>query len=78
MWLTLLLPNFVNEVCIPKQPQRSERTDCREEAYGQGQSDLRDDYSGSKYKYHVYGGEAPYIVEGSVEQRSDRAAYSES
>ncbi|KAL6412428.1 Luciferase-like monooxygenase [Ilyonectria robusta] len=37
---------------------------ARERVYGKGQSRLRDDHAGSKYKYEVYQEEEPYIAGG--------------
>jgi len=36
---------------------------AREKVYGAGQSKLRDDHTGSKYKYDVYEEEARYVAE---------------
>lgn len=48
----LLIPELQRRALYPTHPE--ERLTAREKVYGKGQSKLRDDHVGSKYKYDVY------------------------
>ncbi|KAH8661598.1 coenzyme dependent N5,N10-methylene tetrahydromethanopterin reductase [Tricladium varicosporioides] len=60
----LLVPELRRRGIYPEAPE--EGLTAREKVYGKGQSKLRDDHTGSMYKYDVYKEDAPYITENGV------------
>ena len=65
----LLVPELRRRGLYPDPQPEGERLTAREKIYGRGQSGLRDDHIGSKYKYDVYVEEPPYVQEPlNVEQ----------
>lgn len=57
----LLIPELRRRGLYPDQPEG--RLTAREKIYGEGQKGLRDDHTGSRYKYDVYKEEPPYKKE---------------
>lgn len=62
----LLVPELQRRGIYPEMPRNDQHLTARERVYGEGQSGLRDDHPGSKYKYSVYQEEPPYDVNNSV------------
>ncbi|KAI0378458.1 nitrilotriacetate monooxygenase component A [Hypomontagnella monticulosa] len=56
----LLIPELRRRGIYPDAPEEGEKLTARERVYGKGQSGLRDDHPGSKYKYDVYQEDKPY------------------
>lgn len=56
----LLIPELRKRGLYPNLEEVHGLT-AREKIYGKGQSGLRDDHPGSKYKYNVYVEESPYV-----------------
>ncbi|KAI1398694.1 nitrilotriacetate monooxygenase component A [Hypoxylon fuscum] len=56
----LLIPELRRRGIYPDPPEEGEKLTARERIYGKGQSGLRDDHTGSKYKYDQYQEEPPY------------------
>ncbi len=56
--MRLLVPELRKRGVYPENAE--EALTARERIYGTGQSKLRDDHSGSGYKYNVYEEEHPY------------------
>jgi FMN-dependent oxidoreductase (nitrilotriacetate monooxygenase family) len=54
----LLIPELRRRGLYPEKVE--DGLTAREKVYGKGQSQLRDDHTGSRYKYDVYKEEAPY------------------
>lgn len=58
----------VVELLIPElrkrgvHPEKKDGLTAREKVYGEGQSGLRDDHTGSAYKYAVYKEDPPYVA----------------
>ncbi len=63
----LLVPELRRRGIYPQEVQ--EGLTAREKVYGAGQSHLRHDHLGSKYKYDVYTEEAPYIDEAKDKKK---------
>ncbi|KAH6677248.1 xenobiotic compound family monooxygenase [Halenospora varia] len=57
----LLVPELRRRGIYPEAPE--EGLTAREKVYGKGQSKLRDDHTGSAYKYDVYKEDTPYVAE---------------
>ncbi|KAK0649683.1 luciferase-like domain-containing protein [Cercophora newfieldiana] len=65
----LLIPELRRRGIYPELPKEGdEPTTAREKVYGKGQSGLRADHTGSRYKYDVYEEEAPYAPESKGEE----------
>ncbi|KAK8033919.1 bacterial luciferase-like protein [Apiospora marii] len=62
----LLVPELQRRGIYPEIPGSDQHLTARERVYGEGQSGLRDDHPGSKYKYAVYEEEPPYNADSSV------------
>lgn len=60
----LLVPELRRRGIYPEAQE--EGLSAREKVYGKGQSKLRDDHTGSRYKYDVYKEDAPYVAEEKV------------
>ncbi|RAO72341.1 uncharacterized protein BHQ10_008353 [Talaromyces amestolkiae] len=56
----LLIPELRKRGLYPEKREDVSGLTAREKIYGQGQSKLRDDHVGSKYKYDVYKEDAPF------------------
>jgi FMN-dependent oxidoreductase (nitrilotriacetate monooxygenase family) len=67
--IDLLIPELRRRGVYPEKTD--EGLTAREKIYGKGQSKLRDDHTGSKYKYHVYREDPPYVAESLKRQRVD-------
>lgn len=62
----LLIPELRRRGLYPEPPdQQQQQLTAREKIYGEGQKGLRDDHTGSKYKYDVYQEESPYSDENA-------------
>lgn len=59
----LLLPELRRRGLYPEKRTDDVRLTAREKVYGEGQSKLRDDHVGTKYRYEVYQEDAPFQVE---------------
>ncbi|KAL7623942.1 hypothetical protein AAE478_005499 [Parahypoxylon ruwenzoriense] len=59
----LLIPELRRRGIYPDEPHEGEKLTARERIYGKGQKGLRDDHTGSKYKYDRYQEEPPYEAE---------------
>jgi len=59
----LLVPELRRRGLYPQEV--SEGLTAREKVYGKGQVHLRDDHTGSRYKYDVYKEEDPYVPEAA-------------
>jgi alkanesulfonate monooxygenase SsuD/methylene tetrahydromethanopterin reductase-like flavin-dependent oxidoreductase (luciferase family) len=62
----LLIPELRRRGLYPESPE--EGLTAREKIYGKGQTGLRDDHPGSRYKYDVYQEEEPYQAESKGEE----------
>jgi len=56
----LLIPELRKRGLYPN-PEHLDGLTAREKIYGKGQSGLRDDHPGSKYKYEVYVEDPPSV-----------------
>jgi hypothetical protein len=65
----LLIPELRRRGLYPEKVE--EGLTAREKVYGKGQSQLRDDHTGSRYKYDVYQEDPPY--EHSKPEQSAKA-----
>jgi alkanesulfonate monooxygenase SsuD/methylene tetrahydromethanopterin reductase-like flavin-dependent oxidoreductase (luciferase family) len=60
----LLIPELRRRGVYPELPKEEDApTTAREKVYGRGQSELRDDHAGARYRYEVYQEEEPYVEE---------------
>lgn len=57
----LLIPELRKRGLYPELSE--EQLTAREKIYGKGQAGLRDDHTGSSYKYNVYKEDAPYVAD---------------
>jgi alkanesulfonate monooxygenase SsuD/methylene tetrahydromethanopterin reductase-like flavin-dependent oxidoreductase (luciferase family) len=62
--IELLIPELRRRG-IYAQPGAKDGLTAREKVYGKGQNHLRDDHSGSAYKYDVYKEDPPYVEDPS-------------
>lgn len=62
----LLIPELQRRDLYPKN--FDQRLTAREKVYGSGQTHLRDDHTGSQYKYDVYQEDPPYVEEEKLPQ----------
>jgi hypothetical protein len=60
----LLIPELRRRGLYPEKVE--EGLTAREKVYGKGQSQLRNDHTGSRYKYDVYTEDAPYQHPGKM------------
>ncbi|KAF2086019.1 Nitrilotriacetate monooxygenase component A/pristinamycin IIA synthase subunit A [Saccharata proteae CBS 121410] len=66
----LLIPELRRRGVYPEQP---DQLTLRERVYGKGQAKLRDDHTGSSYKYNIYQEDPPY--ENSISQQYARHCF---
>lgn len=67
----LLIPELRRRGIYPEIADESEGLTARERIYGRGQSGLRDDHTGSTYKYERYQEDPPYCQEEEVATASE-------
>ena len=59
----LLVPELRRRGIYPDPVAEDEKLTAREKIYGKGQRGLRDDHTGSRYKYDVYTEEPPFVAD---------------
>lgn len=74
----LLIPELRRRGIYPEKGAKDGLT-AREKVYGAGHASLRDDHTGSKYKYDVYKEDAPYVAdeEQNAIQQTDISEHTE-
>ncbi|KAF8846595.1 Nitrilotriacetate monooxygenase component A/pristinamycin IIA synthase subunit A [Acephala macrosclerotiorum] len=65
----LLVPELRRRGIYPQAEEVKEGLTAREKVYGEGQKQLRDDHTGSKYKYDVYVEDPPFVREEKSEAK---------
>ncbi|KAM0721066.1 hypothetical protein Q7P37_003352 [Cladosporium fusiforme] len=67
----LLVPELRRRGLYPEKVE--DGLTVREKVYGKGQAGLRDDHTGSRYKYDVYKEDKPYVQPGEVKSEAQLA-----